>query len=147
VLGIGDCPDECLKTLMARAVAGEAEVPFYGTSASEFVEIFVGVGAARVRDLFENAKREAPGVIFIDEIDAIGRARGIGLGGNEEREQTLNQILFLTKSLLRAVDRPEHRCGVYSPPPVRSTATPRRASSRRNSPMNGSVSNVHVRLM
>jgi cell division protease FtsH len=67
------------KTLMARAVAGEAEVPFYSTSASEFVEIFVGVGAARVRDLFENAKREAPAVIFIDEIDAIGRARGTGL--------------------------------------------------------------------
>ncbi len=82
------------KTLLARAVAGEANVPFYSANGSEFVEIFVGVGAARVRDLFANAKKEAPAVIFIDEIDAIGRARSVGLGGgHEEREQTLNQIL------------------------------------------------------
>ncbi len=82
------------KTLMARAVAGEAGVPFFHISGSEFVEMFVGVGASRVRDLFENAKKEAPAIIFIDEIDAVGRQRGAGLGGgHDEREQTLNQIL------------------------------------------------------
>ncbi len=82
------------KTLMARAVAGEAGVPFFSISGSEFVEMFVGVGASRVRDLFERAKSEAPAIIFIDEIDAVGRHRGAGLGGgHDEREQTLNQIL------------------------------------------------------
>jgi cell division protease FtsH len=82
------------KTLLARAVSGEAEVPFFSISGSEFVEMFVGVGAARVRDLFETAKKSAPAIIFIDEIDAVGRLRGAGLGGgNDEREQTLNQIL------------------------------------------------------
>jgi cell division protease FtsH len=82
------------KTLLARAVAGEASVPFFSASGSEFVEIFVGVGAARVRDLFEQAKRSAPSIVFIDEIDAVGRLRsGTGPGGHEEREQTLNQIL------------------------------------------------------
>ena len=82
------------KTLLARAVAGEAGVPFFSISGSEFVEMFVGVGAARVRDLFHSAKQAAPCVIFIDEIDAVGRARGAGLGGgHDEREQTLNQIL------------------------------------------------------
>lgn len=82
------------KTLMAKAVAGEAGVPFFSISASEFVEMFVGVGASRVRDLFSKAKRNAPCVIFIDELDAIGRQRGAGLGGShDEREQTLNQIL------------------------------------------------------
>jgi cell division protease FtsH len=82
------------KTLLARAVAGEAGVPFYHLSGSEFVEMFVGVGASRVRDLFREAKKNSPAIIFIDEIDAVGRARGIGLGGgNDEREQTLNQIL------------------------------------------------------
>jgi cell division protease FtsH len=82
------------KTLLARAVAGEAAVPFYSISASEFVEMFVGVGAARVRELFQEAKRNAPSIIFIDEIDAVGRARGTGLGGgHDEREQTLNQLL------------------------------------------------------
>jgi cell division protease FtsH len=82
------------KTLMARAVAGEAGVPFFSISGSEFVEMFVGVGASRVRDLFEQAKRNAPCIIFIDEIDAVGRQRGAGLGGShDEREQTLNQIL------------------------------------------------------
>jgi len=81
------------KTLLARAVAGEADVPFFSLSASEFVEMIVGVGASRVRDLFEQAKKDAPAIIFIDELDAIGRARGSGLGGNDEREQTLNQIL------------------------------------------------------
>src|SRR4030042_187292 len=82
------------KTLMARAVAGEADVPFFSISGSEFVEMFVGVGASRVRDLFDQAKRNTPCIIFIDEIDAVGRQRGSGLGGShDEREQTLNQIL------------------------------------------------------
>ncbi|WP_419775252.1 ATP-dependent zinc metalloprotease FtsH [Ignavigranum ruoffiae] len=82
------------KTLLAKAVAGEAGVPFFSISGSEFVEMFVGVGASRVRDLFENAKKEAPAIIFIDEIDAVGRSRGIGMGGgHDEREQTLNQLL------------------------------------------------------
>jgi cell division protease FtsH len=82
------------KTLLARAVAGEANVPFFSISASEFIEMFVGVGASRVRDMFQSAKKEAPAIIFIDEIDSIGRARGTGLGGgHDEREQTLNQIL------------------------------------------------------
>ncbi|MFT5849609.1 MAG: cell division protease FtsH [Patiriisocius sp.] len=82
------------KTLLARAVAGEAGVPFFSISGSEFVEMFVGVGASRVRDLFQNAKKNAPAIIFIDEIDAVGRVRGTGIGGgNDEREQTLNQIL------------------------------------------------------
>jgi cell division protease FtsH len=82
------------KTLLARAVAGEAGVPFYSISGSDFVEMFVGVGAARVRDLFEQAKTNAPAIVFIDEIDAVGRHRGAGLGGgHDEREQTLNQLL------------------------------------------------------
>ncbi len=82
------------KTLMARAVAGEAGVPFFSISGSEFIEMFVGVGASRVRDLFKQAKEQAPAVVFIDEIDSIGRARGAGMGGgHDEREQTLNQIL------------------------------------------------------
>ena len=82
------------KTLLARAVAGEASVPFFSISGSEFVEMFVGVGASRVRDLFEQAKKNAPCIVFIDEIDAVGRQRGAGLGGgNDEREQTLNQLL------------------------------------------------------
>ncbi|WP_150910437.1 ATP-dependent zinc metalloprotease FtsH [Marinobacter halotolerans] len=82
------------KTLLARAIAGEAEVPFYSISASEFIEMFVGVGAARVRDMFQEARKDGPALIFIDELDAIGRSRGAGLGGgHDEREQTLNQIL------------------------------------------------------
>jgi cell division protease FtsH len=82
------------KTLLAKAVAGEAGVPFFSISGSEFVEMFVGVGASRVRDMFENAKKEAPAILFVDEIDSVGRARGAGLGGgHDEREQTLNQIL------------------------------------------------------
>jgi cell division protease FtsH len=105
------------KTLLAKAVAGEAKVPFFSISGSEFVEMFVGVGAARVRDLFEQARHQAPAIIFIDELDALGRARGIAgnLGGNDEREQTLNQLLaeldgFDSKSglvLLAATNRPE----------------------------------------
>jgi cell division protease FtsH len=82
------------KTLLAKAVAGEANVPFFSISGSEFVEMFVGVGAARVRDLFQKAKKSAPCIIFVDELDAVGRQRGTGLGGShDEREQTLNQIL------------------------------------------------------
>ncbi len=82
------------KTLLAKAVAGEAEVPFFSASGSEFVEMFVGVGASRVRDLFEKAKSTAPAIVFIDELDAVGRARGAGIGGgHDEREQTLNQLL------------------------------------------------------
>ncbi len=82
------------KTLLAKAIAGEAKVPFFSISGSDFVEMFVGVGAARVRDMFENAKKHAPCIVFIDEIDAVGRQRGAGLGGgNDEREQTLNQLL------------------------------------------------------
>ncbi|HGG63437.1 MAG TPA: ATP-dependent metallopeptidase FtsH/Yme1/Tma family protein, partial [Rhodobacteraceae bacterium] len=82
------------KTLLARSVAGEAGVPFFTISGSDFVEMFVGVGASRVRDMFEQAKKNAPCIVFIDEIDAVGRARGVGMGGgNDEREQTLNQLL------------------------------------------------------
>ena len=82
------------KTLMAKAVSGEAGVPFFSISGSEFVEMFVGVGASRVRDMFDQAKRHAPCIVFVDEIDAVGRQRGAGLGGShDEREQTLNQML------------------------------------------------------
>ena len=104
------------KTLLARAVAGEADVPFYSISGSDFVEMFVGVGASRVRDLFEQAKQNAPAIIFIDEIDAVGRHRGAGIGGgNDEREQTLNQLLvemdgFDVKTnviLIAATNRPD----------------------------------------
>ena len=91
------------KTLMSRAVAGEAKVPFFIISGSEFVEMFVGVGASRVRDLFKIAKKTAPSIIFIDEIDAVGRVRGSGVGGgNDEREQTLNQILVEMDEIGRA---------------------------------------------
>ena len=82
------------KTLLAKAVAGEADVPFFSISGSDFVEMFVGVGASRVRDMFAQAKKNSPCLLFIDEIDAVGRHRGAGLGGgNDEREQTLNQLL------------------------------------------------------
>ncbi|MFT6327715.1 MAG: cell division protease FtsH, partial [Crocinitomicaceae bacterium] len=82
------------KTLLAKAIAGEAKVPFFSISGSDFVEMFVGVGASRVRDMFDQAKKQAPCIIFIDEIDAVGRSRGVGMGGgNDEREQTLNQLL------------------------------------------------------
>ena len=82
------------KTLLARAVAGEAGVPFFSISGSEFIQMFVGVGASRVRDMFKTAKENSPCILFIDEIDAVGRVRGAGLGGgHDEREQTLNQIL------------------------------------------------------
>src|SRR5690606_4968295 len=82
------------KTLLAKAVAGKANVPFFSMEGSEFMEMLVGVGASRVRDLFETAKKASPAIIFIDEIDAIGRTRGAGsMGGHDERDQTLNQIL------------------------------------------------------
>src|SRR5262249_57998075 len=82
------------KTLLGKAVAGEAHVPFFSLSGSDFVEMFVGVGAARVRDLFQQAKAKAPCIVFIDELDAIGRQRGVHVGAvNDEREQTLNQLL------------------------------------------------------
>src|SRR5712691_11441547 len=81
------------KTLLARAVAGEAEVPFFSMSGSEFVEVLVGMGASRMRDLFDQAKKAAPSIIFIDEIDAVGRQRGTSINSNDEREQTLNQLL------------------------------------------------------
>jgi cell division protease FtsH len=104
------------KTLLARAVAGEANVPFFNLSASEFVEMFVGVGASRVRDLFQQAKASAPAIVFIDELDAVGRRRGAGLGAvNDEREQTLNQLLVEMDGfderheviLLAATNRPD----------------------------------------
>ncbi|MEM1021115.1 MAG: ATP-dependent metallopeptidase FtsH/Yme1/Tma family protein, partial [Pseudomonadota bacterium] len=120
----GKIPKGCLlvgppgtgKTLLARAIAGEANVPFFTISGSDFVEMFVGVGASRVRDMFEQAKKHAPCIVFIDEIDAVGRHRGAGLGGgNDEREQTLNQLLvemdgFETNEgiiLIAATNRPD----------------------------------------
>ncbi|MBI3145568.1 MAG: ATP-dependent metallopeptidase FtsH/Yme1/Tma family protein, partial [Pseudogulbenkiania sp.] len=104
------------KTLLAKAIAGEAKVPFFSISGSDFVEMFVGVGAARVRDMFEQAKKNSPCIIFIDEIDAVGRQRGAGLGGgNDEREQTLNQLLVemdgfetnTTVIVIAATNRPD----------------------------------------
>ena len=103
------------KTMLAKAVAGEANVPFFSMSGSEFVEMFVGMGAAKVRDLFRQAKEKAPCIVFIDEIDAIGQKRDGRVGGNDEREQTLNQLLtemdgFEENSgvvLLAATNRPE----------------------------------------
>jgi ATP-dependent Zn protease len=96
------------KTLLARAIAGQAGVPFFSLSAAEFIEMIVGVGASRVRDLFQQAREAAPSIIFIDELDAIGRTRGSGatLGGHDEREQTLNQIL--TEMDGRDGDCPSH---------------------------------------
>jgi cell division protease FtsH len=111
------------KTLLARAVAGEANVPFFSISGSDFVEMFVGVGASRVRDLFEQGKKNAPCIIFIDEIDAVGRHRGAGLGGgHDEREQTLNQLLVEMDGfesnegviLVAATNRPEGILGVHT---------------------------------
>jgi cell division protease FtsH len=104
------------KTLLAKAVAGESGVPFFSLSGSEFVEMFVGLGAARVRDLFKQAKEKAPCIIFIDELDALGKARGVGMaGGHDEREQTLNQLLVELDGfdanvgviLMAATNRPE----------------------------------------
>ena len=148
------------KTLLARAVAGEAGVPFYSISGSDFVEMFVGVGASRVRDLFEQAKANAPAIVFVDEIDAVGRHRGAGLGGgHDEREQTLNQLLvemdgFDVKGgviLIAATNRPDildpallrpgrfdrqiavDRPDLQRPPPASSRCTPRASRSTRTS--------------
>ena len=130
------------KTLLARAVAGEANVPFFSISGSDFVEMFVGVGASRVRDLFEQGKKNAPCIVFIDEIDAVGRHRGAGLGGgHDEREQTLNQLLVEMDGfesnegviLVAATNRPD----VLDPgaPSSRPLRPPdRRQSSRREGP-------------
>ncbi len=113
------------KTLLARAVAGEAGVPFYSISGSDFVEMFVGVGASRVRDLFEQAKKNAPAIVFIDEIDAVGRHRGAGMGGgHDEREQTLNQLLVEMDGF--DVTRRRH--------PDRRHQPPRRARPRAAAP-------------
>ena len=105
------------KTMLAKAVAGEANVPFFSISGSEFVEMFVGMGASKVRDLFKQAKEKAPCIVFIDEIDAIGKKRDNRIGGNDEREQTLNQLLTEMDGfedntgvmILSATNRPE-RC-------------------------------------
>ena len=134
------------KTLLARAVAGEANVPFFSISGSDFVEMFVGVGASRVRDLFEQGKKNAPCIIFIDEIDAVGRHRGAGLGGgHDEREQTLNQLLVEMDGfesndgvILDRRDQPARRArsGAAAARPLRS---PRhRRSSRHPWPRRGS---------
>ena len=130
------------KTLLARAVAGEANVPFFSISGSDFVEMFVGVGASRVRDLFEQGKKNAPCIIFIDEIDAVGRHRGAGLGGgHDEREQTLNQLLVEMDGfesnegviLVAATNRPDVLDpGAAAARPLRPPH--RRQSSRREGP-------------
>ena len=133
------------KTLLARAVAGEASVPFFSLSASEFVEAIVGIGAARVRDLFAQAKEAAPAIVFIDELDAIGRSRTSGIagfsGGNDEREQTLNQILtemdgFDSSTgviVIGATNRPDVLDqALLRPGPLRPAR--RRAAARPNRP-------------
>ena len=130
------------KTLLARAVAGEADVPFYSLSASEFVEMIVGVGASRVRDLFEQAKRDAPSIIFVDELDAIGRTRGAGaLGGaNDEREQTATATARHTcaagSPARSPAARPSSWCSA-KPPPAPSQTSSRRARSRARWPAAG----------
>ncbi|PLX36364.1 MAG: cell division protein FtsH [Hyphomicrobiales bacterium] len=139
------------KTLLARAVAGEAGVPFFSISGSEFVEMFVGVGAARVRDLFEQARKSAPAIIFIDELDALGRARGMGLaGGNDEKEQTLNQLLAeldgfdpsIGVILLAATNRPE----VLDPALLRSGRFDRQVLvDRPDRTGRRQILNVHIR--
>ena len=133
------------KTLLARAVAGEAGVPFFSISGSDFVEMFVGVGASRVRDLFEQAKATAPAIVFVDEIDAVGRHRGAGLGGgHDEREQTLNQLLVEMDGfdadtgviLIAATNRPDIldpallRPGRFDRQIVVDRARPRRVARR-----------------
>ena len=129
------------KTLLAKAVAGESGVPFFSLSGSEFVEMFVGLGAARVRDLFKQAKEKAPCIIFIDELDALGKARGIGMaGGHDEREQTLNQLLVELDGfdanvgviLMAATNRPEiSGSGVDETRSIRSSGARRPARQNR----------------
>ena len=125
------------KTLLARAVAGEAGVPFFSISGSEFIQMFVGVGASRVRDMFKTAKENAPCLLFIDEIDAVGRMRGAGVGGgSDEREQTLNQILSEMDGFTADRDRSSSW-----PPPTGPTCSTRpccgRAASTGTSPSTG----------
>ena len=130
------------KTLLARAVAGEANVPFFSISGSDFVEMFVGVGASRVRDLFEQGKKNAPCIIFIDEIDAVGRHRGAGLGGgHDEREQTLNQLLVEMDGfesnegvILIAATQPSRRARSGAPASRPLRPPHRREPSRREGP-------------
>jgi cell division protease FtsH len=139
------------KTLLARAVAGEAGVPFFSISGSEFVEMFVGVGAARVRDLFEQARDKAPAIIFIDELDALGRARGAyGLGGHDEKEQTLNQLLVELDGfdprtgvvLLAATNRPE----VLDPALMRAGRFDRQVLvDRPDKPARASILQLHLK--
>ena len=134
------------KTLLARAIAGEANVPFFSISGSDFVEMFVGVGASRVRDLFEQGKKNAPCIIFIDEIDAVGRHRGAGLGGgHDEREQTLNALLVEMDGfesnegviLIAATNRPDvldpALAASWTIRPPRCSCAARREGPRRNS--------------
>ena len=140
------------KTLIARAVAGEAGVPFMSVSGSDFMEMFVGVGASRVRDLFQTARKQAPAIVFVDEIDSIGRKRGAGLGGgHDEREQTLNQMLsemdgFDTSEgvvMIAATNRPDIldpallRPGTVRPPDRRAAARPRGAPPHPAGPLQG----------
>ena len=138
------------KTLLARAVAGESGVPFYSISASEFIEMFVGVGAARVRELFQEAKKNAPSIIFIDEIDAVGRSRGAGLGGgNDEREQTLNQLLSemdgFTRNDLTVVMAATNRPDVLDPALLRPGRFDRRVVvDRPELAARRAILNVHV---
>ena len=139
------------KTLLARAIAGEANVPFFTISGSDFVEMFVGVGASRVRDMFEQGKKNAPCIIFIDEIDAVGRHRGAGLGGgNDEREQTLNQLLVEMDGfeanegviLIAATNRPDVLDpALLRPGPLRPPG--RRAEPRRRG--REKILKVHMR--
>src|SRR5438128_5409696 len=139
------------KTLLARAIAGEANVPFFSISGSDFVEMFVGVGASRVRDLFEQGKKNAPCIIFIDEIDAVGRHRGAGLGGgHDEREQTLNQLLVEMDGfesnegviLMAATNRPD----VLDPAPLRPGSFDRRVVVNRPDVRGGEeILRVHTR--
>jgi cell division protease FtsH len=139
------------KTLLARAVAGESGVPFYSISASEFIEMFVGVGAARVRELFQDAKKNAPSIIFIDEIDAVGRSRGAGLGGgNDEREQTLNQLLSemdgFTRNDLTIVMAATNRPDVLDPALLRPGRFDRRVVvDRPELEARRAILNVHVK--
>ena len=140
------------KTLLARAVAGEAGVPFLSVSGSDFMEMFVGVGASRVRDLFQTARKQAPAIIFVDEIDSIGRKRGAGLGGgHDEREQTLNQMLNEMDGfdpaegvvIIAATNRPDIldpallRPGPLRPPDRRPPPRPRGAAAHPEGPLQG----------
>lgn len=139
------------KTLLAKAVAGEADVPFYSISGSEFIEMFVGVGASRVRDMFDRARKDAPSIIFIDEIDSIGRARGTGVGGgHDEREQTLNQILskmdgfsdYESVVVMAATNRPD----VLDPALVRPGRFDRRVTLERpNRDVREEILTIHTR--